>query len=84
MKDYAVIISYSNGGVVCDYLYNGAGTTMFEAIGNGMSSFQEFMKERKSAVEILEVNAWVSSDPVEDCLKELADDDYYEVVRHIG
>lgn len=84
MKDYAVVISYSNGGVVCDYLYNGISTTMLEAISNGMSSFQEFMKERKTAVEILEVNAWIHSDPVEDCLKELNDDDYYEVTRHIG
>lgn len=84
MKDYTVVISYSNGGEVCEYLYVGVCTTMLEAIGNGMSSFQEFMKERKSAVEILEVNAWICKDPVEDCLKELNDDDYYEITRHIG
>lgn len=84
MKDYTVVISYSNGGEVCEYLYTGINITMLGAIGNAMSSFQEFMKERKQAVEILEVNAWIHSDPVEDCLKELNDDDYYEVTRHIG
>lgn len=83
MKDYTVVISYSNGGVVCDYLYVGRSTTMLEAIGNGISSFQEFMKERKTAVEILEVDAWIHNDPVEDCLKKLNDDVYYEVTRHI-
>ena len=84
MKDYTVVISYSNGGVVCEYLYTGVNTTMLEAIGNGLSSFREFMKERKTAVEILEVNAWIYKDPVEDCLKELNDDEYYEDIRHIG
>lgn len=82
MKDYTVTISYANGGEVCEYLYVGNCTTMLEAIGNAMSSFQKFMKESKHPVEILEVNAWIHNDPVEDCLKELNDDDYYNVIRH--
>lgn len=83
MKDYTVVISYTNGGEVCEYLYVGECSTMLEAIGNGMLSFQEFMKERKMPVEILEVNAWIHHDPVEDCLKELEDDEYYQVMRHV-
>lgn len=82
MKDYTVVISYANSGEVCEYFYAGECNTMLEAIGNGMSSFQEFMKEKKMPVEILEVNAWIHSDPVEDCLKEFNDDDYYSVIRH--
>lgn len=84
MKDYTVVISYSNGGVVCEYLYTGINITMLSAINNAILEFQQFMKESKTAVEILEVNAWIRSDPVEDCLKVFNDDDYYEITRHIG
>lgn len=65
MKEYTVVISYSNGGVVCEYLYVGEKITMLSAINNAILEFQQFMKERKTAVEILEVNAWVLGDPVE-------------------
>lgn len=82
MKDYVVVIGYDNHGEVCEYLYIGVSPTMLDAINNGMSKFQEFMKERKQAVEILEVSAWISSDPVEDCLKDFNDEDYYSVIRH--
>lgn len=65
MKDYAVKISYSSYGVMGTYISNGSATNMLSAINNAIVSFQQFMKKKKTTVEILEVNAWIYGDPIE-------------------
>ena len=57
MKDYNVMIDYDNMGYIAQYLYVGSSDTMLGAIGDAISSFQEFMKENKIAVEIVAVSA---------------------------
>lgn len=83
MKEYVVTIDYDNKGKVCQYLYCKRAVNMKQALDEAMNEFRNFMKMNRNAVEILEINAFIHNDPVEDCLKEFNDDDYYEVIRRI-
>lgn len=84
MKDYTVVIDYDNYGTVCQYLYCNNATNMKQALDDAMEEFRNFMKMNGRIVEVLEINGWIHKDPVEDCLKEFSDDDYYEVKRHMS
>lgn len=84
MKNYTVVIYYDNDGTVCQYFYHTDANNMEKALNGAMEEFRNFMRLNNKIVEVLEINAWISSDPVEDCLKELNDDDYYEVKKHMS